>query len=254
MHCKFFCFIQLADLELKEFLASDESESDDDRDEGVLDDQPDKKGRKRDRYRALLEGGDGSDGDGEDENKDMEITFNTGLEDLSKHILEKKDKKSETVWEANLRKGREKRNARRNKAKNSSDDESSDTDEDGIEQEDDFFVEEPSVKRSKKGTRGKNNKAENERQDVDGEGEASRAELELLLADENGADNGPKGYKIKTKKVKGKKGDQMPDDDKIPTIDYSDSRFSALFTSPLFALDPTNPQFKRYLPHKPKIT
>ncbi|KAF8012696.1 hypothetical protein BT93_I0757 [Corymbia citriodora subsp. variegata] len=236
---------QLADLELKEFLASDESESDDNQDEGVLDDQSDKKGRKRDMYRALLEGGDGSDGDGEDENKDMEITFNTGLEDLSKRILEKKDKKSETVWEARLRKSREKKNARKNKAKNSSDDDSSDTDEDGVEQEDDFFVEEPSFKKSKKGTLGKNNKAGNERQDADGEGEASRAELELLLADENGADTGPKGYKIKTKKAKGKKENQMPDEDKIPTVDYSDSRFSALFTSPLFALDPTDPQFKR---------
>lgn len=236
---------QLADLELKEFLASDESESDDDRDEGVLDEQTDKKGRKRDKYRALLEGGDGSDGDGEDENKDMEITFNTGLEDLSKRLLEKKDKKSETVWEAHLRKSREKKNARKNKAKNSSDDESSDTDEDGVDQVDDFFVEEPSAKKSKKGTHEKNNKAENEFQDVDGEGEASRAELELLLADENGADTVPKGYKIKTKKAKGKKGNQMADEDKIPTVDYSDSRFSALFTSPLFALDPTDPQFKR---------
>ncbi|XP_030524084.2 ESF1 homolog [Rhodamnia argentea] len=236
---------QLADLELREFLASDESEYDYDREEGVLDDQPDKKGRKRDMYRALLEGGNGSDGDGEDENRDMEITFNTGLEDLSKRILEKKDKKSETVWDAQLRKQREKKNARKNKAKDSSDDESSDTVEDRVEQEDDFFVEEPSVKRSKKGTRRKNSKAENEHQDVDGEGEASRAELELLLADENGADTGPKGYKIKAKKTKGKKGDQMPDDDKIPTVDYSDSRFSALFTSPLFALDPTDPQFKR---------
>lgn len=235
-------------------MASDESESDDDQEEGDLDDQPDKKGRKRDMYRALLEGGDGSDGDGEDDNKDMEVTFNTGLEDLSKRILEKKDKKSETVWEAYLRKRREKKAARKNKAKNSSDDESSDTDEDGVEQQDDFFVEEPAVKRSKKGTRGKNNKAENEGQDADGEGEASRAELELLLADENGADTGPKGYKIKTKKAKGKKGNQMPDEDKIPTVDYSDSRFSALFTSPLYAVDPTDPQFKRYRPHKPKIT
>ena len=49
-------------------------------------------------YRALIQSGDGSDGDEEDGGQDMEVTFNTGLEDISKHIFEKKDKKSETVW------------------------------------------------------------------------------------------------------------------------------------------------------------
>ncbi|KAH9710808.1 NUC153 domain-containing protein [Citrus sinensis] len=234
---------QVAELELKEFLASDESETDDE-DDNVADEQSDKKSKKQDKYRALLESGDGSDEDGEEDGQDMEVTFNTGLEDISKRILEKKDKKSETIWEAYLRKRREKKKAGKNKSKYSSDDEASDTDREAIEEPDDFFVEEPKGKKGEEAG-GNHRKEEKEQQDTDKEATASTAELELLLADDKGAENGLKGYNMKPKKRKGKKGKEVPDEDKIPTADYDDPRFSALFTSPLFALDPTDPQFKR---------
>ncbi|KAG6594756.1 hypothetical protein SDJN03_11309, partial [Cucurbita argyrosperma subsp. sororia] len=229
---------QLADLELKEFLASDESESEDESgDDDGVEDQTDKKRKKGDKYRALLQ----SDEDGEqDGGQDMEVTFNTGLEDISKRILEKKDKKSETLWEAHLRKRREKRVNARSKSARSSDDDSSDTDREVGEEAGDFFVEEPPVKQSKK-DRTKNIK-DREHVGLDGEAEASRAELELLLADDDGVDTGIKGYNLKHKKKKGKEDIA---EDKIPTVDYSDPRFSALFNSPLYALDPTDPQFKR---------
>ncbi|KAG4203043.1 hypothetical protein ERO13_A05G376600v2 [Gossypium hirsutum] len=228
---------QLADLELKEFLASDESESDDDDDENedTTKDQPDKKNKKRDLYRALLQSGDGSDGDGEEGSQDMEVTFNTGLEDISKRILEKKDKQAETVWEAYLRKRREKKKAKKNKSKYSSEDETDNTDiEEATEEADDFFVEEPSLKKSKKERK--------KYEDTEKEAEASRAELELLLTD--GADTGLKGYNLKAKKAKGKKQKEVLDVEKIPVVE-DDPRFSALFTSPLFALDPTDPRYKR---------
>lgn len=234
----------MAELELKEFLASDESETDDE-DDNVADEQSDKKSKKQDKYRALLESGDGSDEDGEEDGQDMEVTFNTGLEDISKRILEKKDKKSETIWEAYLRKRREKKKAGKNKSKYSSDDEASDTDREAIEEPDDFFVEEPKGKKGEEAG-GNHRKEEKEQQDTDKEATASMAELELLLADDKGAENGLKGYNMKPKKRKGKKGKEVADEDKIPTADYDDPRFSALFTSPLFALDPTDPQFKRY--------
>ncbi|KAA3464432.1 pre-rRNA-processing protein esf1 [Gossypium australe] len=230
---------QLADLELKEFLASDESESDDDDDENedTTKDQPDKKNKKRDLYRALLQSGDGSDGDGEEGGQDMEVTFNTGLEDISKRILEKKDKQAETVWEAYLRKRREKKKAKKNKSKYSSEDETDDTDiEEATEEADDFFVEEPSLKKSKKERK--------KHEDTEKEAEASRAELELLLTDDKGADTGLKGYNLKAKKAKGKKQKEVLDVEKIPVVE-DDPRFSALFTSPLFALDPTDPRYKR---------
>ncbi|KAM7261256.1 hypothetical protein ACFE04_026731 [Oxalis oulophora] len=229
---------QLAELELKEFLASDESDTDEDG-ENVGEEQQDKKNKKQDMYRALLQSGDGSDEEDE-EGGDMEVTFNTGLDGLSKRILEKKDKKSESVWEAYQQKRREKKKASKHRSKNSSDDDSSDSDQEPPEQPDDFFIEEPPVKKSKKVKNAK------QAEDLDDEGEASRAELELLLADDKGEDDGPKGYKIKPKKAKkGKKGKEVPVESKIPAANFEDSRFSSLFTSPQFALDPTDPQFKR---------
>ncbi|GAV75883.1 NUC153 domain-containing protein [Cephalotus follicularis] len=234
---------KLSELELKEIIASDSSDTDDDDDhENAGEDKLDKKHKKQELYHALIQSGNGSDEDGEDDGQDMEVTFNTGLEDISKRILEKKDKKSETVLEAYLRKRREKKKDRKNKYRHSSDDESIDTDQEHIEQPDDFFVEEPAIKKIKDG---RSISGKEEKQIQDREAEASRAELELLLADEKGKDTGLKGYNLNPKKAKGKKGKEVPDESKIPTADYDDPRFSSLFTSPLFALDPTDPRFKR---------
>ncbi|KAI4381789.1 hypothetical protein MLD38_007830 [Melastoma candidum] len=175
----------------------------------------------------------------------MEITFNTGLEDLSKRLMEKKDKKSETVWEAYLRKRLEKKKARKNKSKTSSDEDSCDADREITEEPDDFFLEEHPVKRSKNAKgQGKTRKLGKEMEDAD-TGAASHAESELLLADDAGAYAGPKGYKIKSERAKRKKGSE---DSKIPSGEYDDPWFSALFTHPLYALDPTQPDFKRYSP------
>ncbi|KAA8532015.1 hypothetical protein F0562_006843 [Nyssa sinensis] len=138
--------LTLAELELKEFLASDESETDEDENDNATEGRPGKKQKKQDIYRALIQSGEGSEGDDDEDGQDMEVTFNTGLEDISKRILEKKDKESETVWEAYLRKRKEKRKARKYRSMNSSEDESSDTDQEAPEQPDDFFVEEPLVK------------------------------------------------------------------------------------------------------------
>lgn len=236
---------QLADMELKEFLASDESGSDDSEEgDDDTEDKSAKRKKKHDTYRALLQSGEGSDGNNEDDDQDMEVTFNTGLEDLSKRILEKKDKQSETVWEAYLRKKREKKKSRKGNTKDSSEDESSDSDQEPIDEPEDFFIEEPSAKGDKDSQR-KSTRKGKQSLEASEEAEASRAELELLLADDKGGDPNLKGYNMKPKKAKGKKGKGTPVEDKLPTIDYEDPRFSSLFKSHLFALDPTDPQFKR---------
>ena len=225
-------------------MASDESDSDESENNDGMQNGSFVKQKKQDMYRALLQSGDGSD-ENDEKYQDMEVTFNTGLEDLSKRILEKKDRKSENVWDAILRGRREKKKARKNRSKDSSEDESIDTDNEPAEETDDFFLEECSGKESKV-SQGRNARKEQQNEDASREAEASRAELELLLADDKGADSGLKGYNLKRKKMKGKMGKEIPDEGKLPTIDYDDPRFSTLFTSPLFALDPTDPQFKRY--------
>ncbi|XP_010485534.1 PREDICTED: pre-rRNA-processing protein esf1-like [Camelina sativa] len=235
---------QLADLEMKEFLASDESESDEDDDDDSNEGMNRKKVEKsKDKYRALIESEDvDSDKDVEEEenDQDMEVTFNTGLEDLSKEILKKKDKKSESVWESHLREKREKKRARKNNQNEDDDyiDRKALKNDDG---DDDFFMEEPPLKKKKK--EGKTTKKKKGLEDEVAADERSRAELDLLLADGNaGEGNDLKGYNIKRK---GKRGKTDISEEKIPAADLDDPRFSALLTSPAFALDPTDPQFKR---------
>ncbi|XP_073137627.1 pre-rRNA-processing protein esf1 [Henckelia pumila] len=238
---------QLVELELKEFLASDESETDDDNADDT-EDKLMKKRKKQDMYRSLIQSEDGSDdNDEEGDDQDMEVTFNSSLENISKRILEKKDKKSETVWDEHLRKRREKKKANKNRSKYSSDEEDSYTDQkisEPAEQHDDFFIDEPSATVSK-GNQVRRFKSASHIQETAQEAEASIAELELLLADDNGGDANIKGYNLKPKKKKWKKGTEIPDENKIPTADIDDPRFSSFFTSPHFALDPTDPQFKR---------
>lgn len=245
--------------EFKDYLASTDEDSDEDDEENDAGGNAEaKKQLEIEKFRALLQSqaANGSESDSDkDDGKDMEITFNTGLEDLSKRILEKRDKKSETVWETVLRKSKEKKAARKKRSKYSSDDESSDFDaQEADEQPDDFFVEEPmdvdanaSEKHSKvPKKRGKNRQGRRERTpELAMEREASKAELELLFAEDQGVDGALKGYNLKPKKkVKGKKEELIGD--KLPTIDYSeDARFSAMLNNPMFALDPTDPQYKR---------
>lgn len=213
----------MADLELKEFLASDESESD-----GSDDDGDDDEEKRKEKYLSLMESGDvDSDKDEDEENdQDMVVEFNTGLEDLSNKFREKKEEKPETVWEAQLRKMREKKKARRMQKKDD------DSEDDDSEDDDDYNVDH---KKKKK----KNKKGLEEKLAAD---EKSLAELELIVADENG--KGLKGYNIKGK---GKKKSKEMAEEKIPSADPDDQRFSVAFTDPNYALDPTNPQFKRYV-------
>lgn len=232
-------------MEWKEYLASDASESDDN---SETDDQVDEKARKQDMYLSLVYSGNGSDEDAEhDVGQEMEVTFHSGLECLNKKLMEKKDKRSETVWEAFRRKRREKKKSNKNKLKYSSDD---DSDQQAIEEADEFFIEEPCAKKRKKAQRSKNDKEHNnlQRMDMVAVDKASKEELELLLADDKRIETGLKGYNLKFKKRKDKMGKEnvIIDEGKIPNSTYSDDpRFVALLFSPDYAIDPTNPQFKR---------
>jgi hypothetical protein len=228
---------------MNELMASDESESDDSEDNNETDDRDNKKAK----YLSLLS--NNSDEDEEDNGvQDMEVTFNTGLEDISKHIMEKKDKESRTYWEECLRKKRERKKARKNKSKYSSssdDDDSDNTDQEATKDADDFFIDEEQPDIKKKKTESKNGK-DHKLKDMDGVDQVSKEELELLLADDKGTDTGLKGYNLKFKKGKGKKMESAIDEGKIPNSAYDDPRFASIF-SPDFAIDPTDPQFKRYV-------
>ncbi|KAM0912858.1 hypothetical protein ACQ4PT_012547 [Festuca glaucescens] len=193
---------------------------------------------------ARLQPGDKSDEEQTDD-QDMEITFDTELKDLSKRVLEKKSSETKTVWEMHQEKMKEKWKARKRLSKDDDDY----TDEDSADEKDDFFDDENSdeeakpIKKQKLKARDKGNDKLPEKHF---EPEATGEELELLVAaDQDAANNGAKGYNIKRKGKKGKRGKDFVED-KLPEIDLSkDPRFEDMFTSHLYALDPTNPQYKR---------
>ncbi|KAJ4813268.1 Pre-rRNA-processing protein ESF1 [Rhynchospora pubera] len=233
--------------ELSVYLAStDESEDED----NEVDPEA-KKQATREKFLSLLDTGNNSDSDkseGRDKEGDMEITFNTDLEALGKKILERKGASEETVWESVLRRKKEKKKARKLSQSMQEDDDDlyDDHGDDYGSDEDDFFMEEPTEEKAKHKAQKKD---KGKRREKDEETvAATQAELELLLAGDEDKKSEKKGYNMKRLKVKGKKGKKETDgvEEKFPDVDVrADPRFSALINSHDFALDPTDPQFKR---------
>ncbi|TVU38618.1 hypothetical protein EJB05_12002 [Eragrostis curvula] len=239
--------------ELDMYLASDDSASDGEDmdnsgDEPLPNGTSKRKLTKEERLAILLQGNKSDEEQSDDQ--DMEITFNTELEDLSKRILERKNNEEKTVWEKHQEKMKEKRKARKRGQKESDDYSSEDKQDD----DDDFFAEELSDEetkpsKSKKQKVKTKDKAKGKEKSTGEhlEQEATKEELELLVAADHDTNNGAKGYNLKRKKgKKGKKGKEESVEDKLPDIDLSkDERFSEMFTSNLYAVDPTDPQYKR---------
>lgn len=196
---------------------------------------------------------DSEKSEGGDKEGDMEITFNTDLEALGKKIMEKKDKSEETVWESVLRKRKEKKKAQKmsQSMQDNNDDDGDlydDHDNDYDSDEDDFFMEEGPIEKKVKEKAKRKDKGK-KRDEVEETGAATQAELELLLAGDEDKKSEKKGYNMKRLKAKGKKGKKDMDgfEDKFPDVNVrADPRFSALVNSHEFALDPTDPQYKRY--------
>uniref|UniRef100_N1QXY1 Uncharacterized protein n=1 Tax=Aegilops tauschii TaxID=37682 RepID=N1QXY1_AEGTA len=228
----------------KMFLPSDDSASDDDVDDSGDESLPNGVAKRKlinkERLALLLQG-DKSDEEQSD-GQGMEITFNMEPEDLSKRILERKSIETKIVWETHQEKMKEKRKAR----KRSSKDDDDYSDEDSADENDDFFEDEKAdeevrpIKKQKVKTKGK---AKDKLPEEHFEPEATKEELELLVAADQDAANGAKGCNIKRRSKKSKGCVE----DKLPEIDIStdDLRFSATLTDHLYALDPTDPQYKR---------
>lgn len=249
---------------------------------------------KKDKYRSLLLG-DSVEAElpGQKKKKgdvDMEVTFHTGLSELSEKLMQKKEAKKrgdETVWEAYLRKKKEKKaqKKRSKNAKGSDDDYSSEEDvasprtgqgeadpfftHDDTGFDDPFFADagefpdesKAAAKKSSKEKQSKESerlKKREEKEQQKKEEERSKAELELLLMDDEGVQGAARGFNLKSKRDKKKKDkgkkkkggkdkddDDQEEEDKLATADLTDPRFAPLFTNHHYAIDPTNPQFRK---------
>ncbi|KAF9362380.1 pre-rRNA-processing protein esf1 [Mortierella sp. NVP85] len=263
------------DMDFKAYLASSDEE----------DSEDDIEATKRKYRALLERGkkdSDDSDADSDDDkNQEMEITFAPGLSEKAAELLEAKKQreqpvKDETSIEAYKRKQKERKQRRKEnraarlKGDKSEDDEDEDQggealfsdDEDERLLNDPYFAEEfangdmmPSGK-GKKGAKSEKSKNAKKKRTKEERLEDSRkkAELELLMEDnrENNQHFNMKEIQKAEKRDKRKKknksqnakdkGEDLQDDFKI---DVSDPRFSALHESHHFALDPTNPHFKK---------
>jgi hypothetical protein len=259
----------LKSMDFKTYLASDEDD-----DSGS---EQDDKEEMRQKYKALLAGGsDGSDNeqDGdekEEEQGDLEITFAPGLSEKASSLLdqrkEKQEQEGETVFEAYLRKQKEKRKAKKAQRKGiESDDENMEADGDGLttaEMNDPFFQDAfddvefgEAVKSESKSSKKKSGKKESRKagkKSIGGDDEAEQpkdAELELLLMEDNPDrmalskhhfDMDKKNKKSKKKRAK-EDEDQRQDEFEV---NLEDERFKAVLTESQFAIDPTSSKFNK---------
>lgn len=213
---------------------------------------------------------------------DMEVTFTSGLagEPNRESIFENEPEKNETTLDKYVRKERERKKRRKEKLKASKQGEAGTEDADDVEQTggstaaaaetqreepeedlgfDDPFFNDPDGK----GTPAARHKEEKrkkreERAAAEQAAAAQRAELELLMMDDKKSDikhfdmnEIEKAEKqARRKKGKGKNKNQGQPDAATPAVpddfqmNVSDPRFSRLFESHEFAIDPTNPKFK----------
>lgn len=213
---------------------------------------------------------------------DMEVTFTSGLagEPNRESIFENEPEKEETTLDKYVRKERERKKRRKEKLKASKQEETGTEDADNVEQTggsttaatekqleepeedlgfDDPFFNDPDGKETSAARRKEEKrKKREERAAAEQAAAAQRAELELLMMDDKKSDikhfdmnEIEKAEKqARRKKGKGKNKNQgqadaatlaVPDDFQM---NVSDPRFSRLFESHEFAIDPTNPKFK----------
>lgn len=199
---------EIEEMDFKAYLASDSDSGDEDQ-------------TAKDKYKLLL--GNkmfGSKADDDEDEVDMEISFNPGLDDKTQ---EKEPEEIDSLTAYKL-KQKERRKARMEKFKE--------------RQKQEKTVEEPAkIKKDNKSKKPVENDTK------------SAAELELLMMDDNDDDNHfnmkdvIKAEKKKNKKQK-KKSQDLESQDNFE-VDLKDDRFKEIFEDRDYNIDPTNTDFKK---------
>jgi hypothetical protein len=270
--------------DLKAYLGSDSSDSEDEEEGGVevvdagegTTSNLSKREAERQRMRALL----GLSTEPTRSSKtagpvgEMEVTFTSGLAGGhgKDNIFENEPEVEESTLDKYVRKERERKKRRKEKLKGKTEDPSAEDkvaesqDETALATEapqdaeedlgfNDPFFDEDFDGRATSAARRKEEKRKKreERAAEEAASAAQRAELELLMVDDKKADikhfdmneieKAEKQAKKKGKgKAKGKSKEPVATDDF--NVDVADPRFSRLYDSHEFAIDPTNPRFK----------
>ncbi|XP_053830351.1 ESF1 homolog [Vidua macroura] len=248
---------ELLDMDFQAYLASSSEEEEEQQQDGDVahemeDDKP-RKSQKDDeeqiaKYRELLQSIQEKEKKQEEKDIGMEIKWVPGLkesaEEMVKNRLEGKD--NLTPWQKYLEKKKEKRILKKKRKAAAEREESEDELPPDVDLNDPYFAEEF----EKTGLKKKPESVESTSEDED-EVEKQKAEMALLMMDDEGDTRKHFNYKKiieqqnlskKKKKILMKKKELLEDDFQV---DVADTRFQAMFTSPLFNLDPSDPNFKK---------
>lgn len=253
---------ELLDMDFQAYLASssedeeEEEEAPQGEDEVSVEDGKTKKYQKDDeeqiaKYRELLQVIKEKEKKGKENDMEMEIKWVPGLkesaEEMVRNKLEGKDKL--TPWEQFLEKKKEKKRLKK-KQKALAEEASEDELPSDVDLNDPYFAEEVKKigikKKSTKCAKGSTS-SEEETEKL----EKQKAEMALLVMDEEEDSKKHFNYdKIvehqnlsKKKKKKLMKKKELLEDDF--EVNVSDTRFQAMYTSHLFNLDPSDPNFKK---------
>lgn len=269
--------------DLNVYLASSSSESEEEATQGEGTDERETKKKSMEaqiqKYRDLLkslEDGEKKPDDNDDD-VEMEVTWNPGLSKQVEDLVKKKQEHPEgkTPFQEYLEKRKEKRKLKRSLNKKGAEADDSDTENsaqgDGSHSEqafsddelpsdvdlgDGFFKVDTPLKSSKESNKSKKKRRKQsnmEEAPEDKETTKSKAELELLLMDDE--DDGRKHFSLKKlleenqqsgRKKRKRNAEKEPKADSDDfQVDLADPRFSALYDSHEYNVDPTDPHFKK---------
>ncbi|XP_074773210.1 ESF1 homolog [Athene noctua] len=246
---------ELLDMDFQAYLASSSEEEEEQQPGGdvahEMEDDKHRKSQKDDeeqiaKYRELLKSIQEKEKKQEEKDIGMEIKWVPGLketaEEMVKNRLEGKD--NLTPWQKYLEKKKEKRILKKKRKAAAEREQSEDELPSDVDLNDPYFAEEL----EKTGLKNKPESVENTSED---EVEKQKAEMALLMMDDEDDTRKHFNYKKiveqqnlskKKKKLLMKKKELLEDDFQV---NVADTRFQAMFTSPLFNLDPSDPNFKK---------
>ncbi len=265
--------------DLKAYLGSDSSSDEEGHADSAtaIDNSLSKKEQERQKMRALL----GLEAEPKERSKsddgpvgDLQITFSSGLSGASgvkSSVFENEPQIEETTVEKYVRKERERKQQRKEKMKHNRDGSATTTDakttvggtsdkkSEDLGFDDPFFAAPEHNKASAAKMRNEDHlKKRVEREADEAVAAANRAELELLMIDDNDHAKGIRHFDMneiereeKRAKKKGKKGKSKKEAEGGREsqntgfeMDTHDPRFARLYEHHEFAIDPTNPKFK----------